>query len=258
MAHDDAAFLARSPNRVAVLGALAEEPMTRRELRAETGASRVTVGRVTTDLERRDWVRRTGQRYRATAAGRAVVTAFERLLDTTATTRRLAPLFEHLPLDAFDFEVTRLRDAEVVVPTPTAPARHVDRLAELFRGAGEVWMVVHAMAPRAAAASYEAAAAGDHVTHGVVTPNVLDAIRETDEVCEQIRELLAEGAMRLHVRPAVPYQFGLYDETAALSADDDGVPEGIVVSTDAAVTEWTRERYDALRGDATPVAPEDL
>jgi hypothetical protein len=49
-AGDDVVFLARSPNRLAVLCAFVDGPTDRRALERTTGASRITVGRVLGDL----------------------------------------------------------------------------------------------------------------------------------------------------------------------------------------------------------------
>lgn len=252
MSADDVAFLVRSPHRAAVLAALAETSRDRAALRERVGASRVTVGRITTDLEARGWVERDGNEYVATNAGRTVVVAYERFLDTVETTRRLEPLLEFLPVEAFPFELTALADAEVVRPTPTDPGSHLTRLRELFEAATEVRMVVHAVAPRVVAAAYEATLEGDHVTHGVLTPAVSEAIRANSDVRRKVRTMLDGGGMTLYERPSVPYQVATFDETAIVSADDEaGVPRGIVVSESPAVREWVHDEFERLSADAT-------
>jgi predicted transcriptional regulator len=257
MSADDVAFLVRSPHRGAVLAALAETPADRSTLRECIGASRVTVGRITTDLEERGWVDRRGNEYVVTNAGQAVAGAFERFLDTVETTRRLEPLLEYLPLEAFGFDLAALGDAEVVRPTPTDPGRHLSRLRELFEASDEVLMVVHAVAPRVVASAYEAAMAGDHHTRGVFTPAVTEAIRANPEVRRKVRTMLERGTMEIYERPSVPYQVATFDDTAIVSADDEtGVPRGIVVTESPPVRAWVAEEFDRLRADATALSPE--
>lgn len=259
MSADDVAFLIRSPNRAAVLVALSDTPRDRAALRDHVGVSRVTVGRITTDLEARGWVDRHGGEYEATNAGRSVARAYEQFLDTVETTRRLEPLLEFLPVDAFGFDLAALGDAEVVTPTPTDPGRHLTRLRELFSEATEVRMVVHAVAPRVVASSYEVSLAGDHHTSGVVTPEVLEAMRANDEVREKIRTMLERETIDLYERPSVPYQVATFDGRALVSADDEmGVPRGIVVSESPEVLEWVTAQYERLRADATAVTVERL
>ena len=259
MSADDVAFLIRSPNRAAVLVALSDTPRDRAALREHVGVSRVTVGRITTDLEGRGWVERQGSEYVATNAGRSVARAYEQFLDTVETTRRLEPLLEFLPVSAFGFDLAALGDAEVVTPTPTDPGRHLTRLRELFAESDEVRMVVHAVAPRVVASSYEVSLAGDHRTSGVVTPEVLEAMRANDEVREKIRTMLERGSIELYERPSVPYQVATFDGTALLSADDEmGVPRGIVVTDSPPVLEWVTAEFERLRAEATAVTVDGL
>ncbi|WP_267643627.1 helix-turn-helix transcriptional regulator [Haloarchaeobius amylolyticus] len=254
MGVDDVAFLVRAPNRAAVLTALVDAPCDRAGLRDRIGASRVTIGRITTDLEARGWVEREGTRYRATRAGQTVARAYQRFRDVVDTTRHLEDLFEYLPVRAFDFEVSVLHDAEVVAPTPTSPNQHISRLAALFEAATTVSMVVHAVSPEIVASSHEAARAEAHVTRGVVTPEVTDAIRANDTVRAQVVEMVQTGGLELFERPSVPFQVGVYDETAIISADDEqGVPRGIVVTESPAVREWVLDEYERLRAEATPL-----
>jgi predicted transcriptional regulator len=254
MSADDVAFLVRSPNRGAVLTALATSAADRAELRERVGASRVTVGRITTDLERRGWVERTGTEYRATRAGRVVAAAYERFLETVDTTRRLDPLLEFLPVESFEFDLTELADAEVVTPTPTSPGRHLARLRELFDTSDEAWMVVHAVAPRVVASSYRASRTNGLLTRGVVTPDVTEAMRADATVRERVHEMLGRGAVVFYERPSVPVQFGVFDETTAVSADDEaGVPRGIVITDSPTVREWALGQFESLSEDATPL-----
>lgn len=257
MSDDDVAFLVRSPNRAAVLVALAGEPQTRAELRDRVGASRVTVGRITTDLEARGWVEQTGDGYRATTAGRAVSAAYQQFRATVATTRRLDPLVEYLPVDAFDFGLDELADAELVVPDSTDPARHFSRLRDLFAGAREVTMVVHAVEPEILAAHETAARAGDHYVRGVVTSDLVAAMVADDATRDRIADLVDSGGLELYERPSVPFQGALFDDLAAISADDGaGVPQGVVCSDSTAVREWVEAEFDRLRADATPLSPD--
>jgi predicted transcriptional regulator len=254
MSADDVAFLVRSPNRGAVLTTLATSAADRAELRERVGVSRVTVGRITTDLERRGWVERIGTEYRATRAGRVVAAAYERFLATVDTTRRLDPLLEFLPVESFEFALTELADAEVVAPTPASPGRHLARLRDLFEASAEAWMVVHAVAPRVVASSYRASRTNGLVTRGVVTPEVIDAIRADAAVRERVHEMVDRGDMVIYERPSVPVQFGVFDETTAVSADDEaGVPRGIVVTDSSAVREWALDRFESFGEDATPL-----
>ncbi|WP_435362021.1 helix-turn-helix transcriptional regulator [Haloarchaeobius sp. DFWS5] len=255
MSHDDVEFLARSPNRAAVLCELTTGPYTRAELRDRIGASRVTVGRITTDLEARGWVEQHGTGYRTTISGEAIATAYEEFVTVTDTTHRLEPLLEFLPTDSFDFGLAALADADVVTPTPTEPGRHLSRLRDHFKSANEVTMVVHAMEPEIVASNYETAKSRDFRNRGVLTPAVVEAIRSNPTVCEQVFEMVEADELEFYERQTVPFQLGIFDETTILSADDErGVPRGIVETESAVVRAWARDAFDRLRTDATVVS----
>lgn len=252
---EDVAFLVRSPNRVAVLSALVEEPCDRRTLRETVGASRVTVGRIVSDLEDRGWVRREGTDYVATTAGRVVDRSVDDLLATLTATDALDSVLEHLPIDAFDFDIRELADAEVVVPTPAEPTAHVDRLTTLFSEASDVSMVAHSMTPSVVAANYERVIAGEQCFDAIVTPDVVEAVRTHDEVASMVAEMFAVDGFRFHQRETVPLQFGVFDGTTAISVDDGGIPKGVAVSDSAAVERWGVDTLERLRAEATPVGP---
>ena len=100
-------FLALSPNRVTVLERLADGVHTRSELGEATGASQATLGRILGDFEERDWVRREGNGYVATATGRLVAEGFRDLLDVMAAERELRDVVAYLPTEALGFEFFR-------------------------------------------------------------------------------------------------------------------------------------------------------
>jgi len=255
MSADDVAFLVRSPNRAAVLAALAEASATRAELRERVGASRVTVGRITSDLDARGWVEQTDGGYRATRAGRTVSGAYEQFRDTVEMTRRLDPLLSYLPVEAFDFDLTVLANAELVVPDATDPSRHFRRLRDLFADARDVTMIVHAVEPEIVAAHESAAQAGDHHTEGVVTSDLVAAMRADATVRNRIARVVEVGGLALSERPSVPFQAARFDDLVAISADDEsGVPRGIVLSDAPVVGKWLQSEFERLSADATPLS----
>lgn len=257
MSADDVTFLVRSPNRAAVLSELAAEPQSRTALREAVGASRVTVGRITTDLAERDWIAQTTEGYRATTAGKTVAAAYEQFVDTVETTRRLDPLIEYLPAEAFDFGLDALADAELVVPVPADPGRHFTRLARAYQEATEASMMAHAVSPDVVASAESAVLSGEHTVDGLVTPDVVDAIRADQAVRERVAGMLEHGGFTLAECPSVPFQGGVFDESALISADDErGIPKGLVVTQSPTVRGWFLDEFERRREAATPLTVE--
>lgn len=132
------AYLSRSEHRVAALEALAERPLERAELRAETGASDSTVGRIISDFEDRGWVVREGHHYALTAPGAYVSEHVTSLLEHLATERQLREVWRWLPGELDGFELDLLADATVTVAEPGDPYAPVERCTSLATGSERV------------------------------------------------------------------------------------------------------------------------
>lgn len=129
---EDVEFLARSAHRVAVLEALAQGPHDRDELRAESGASDPTVGRILGDFEERNWVRRDNHRYAVTDTGDFVAEHFSALLERMETERRLRDVWELLPGDLDGFTLDLVSDAVVTTIEPGDPYAPANRCASFY------------------------------------------------------------------------------------------------------------------------------
>ena len=110
---DDVEFLSRSQSRVAVLDALNEKPPTRDELKKATEASRTTLSRTLADFEDRGWIERPDRGYALTPVGSFIASEVTRLLENIETAKQLDGTLGWLTTDEFDFDLRRLRDADV-------------------------------------------------------------------------------------------------------------------------------------------------
>ena len=131
---DEIEFLARSAHRVGVLDALSTRPSDRDALRAETGASSPTMGRILSDFEERRWVARDGRTYELTRLGEFVADRFFALREAMETERRLRDVSPWLPRRMEGFSVDLFADPVVSYPGPGYPYEPVDRVTELIEG----------------------------------------------------------------------------------------------------------------------------
>lgn len=249
-ATEDVAYLARSPSRVAILRALADEPMDRHDVLAAVDASRVTIGRILGAFEERHWVTRDGPVYEPTRLGRLVLAAFDELTETTRLARTLGPLAEELPSEFFDVDLRHLADATVVRATDADPLAVARVAGDLMAEAGEVKVFAHAIAGTVVEAQTAAARAGQPSTV-VVDADLLATIAADDGLRSQVRDLLATGrATYVVAEGPVPISVGVYDdETVAIGFTDDGLPNAAIVTDDEAVCSWAIDRLDDfLRG----------
>jgi predicted transcriptional regulator len=249
------AFLAGSPNRVAVLDALVTDgPAERDALVEAVGASRVTVARVLDALVDRGWAAREGRAYRVTPVGAVVAAEFESFLDTLSAMERLSLVYPWLP-DDFDVDLRRLRDARVTVPTWSDSVAPVRRAAALCRGLDALRVCASGVASDVIEGIRDAAVRDGARVEVVLTTAALDVVRSDPTMRGWIADLLdADG--RLHAHPGHPYLVATCDRTAIVGMNDDaGAPRGLVESTDAALRDWVTARIDRCRAEATPVDP---
>ena len=127
-------FLSRSEHRVEVLNALSVQPCDRTDLRAVTGASSPTMGRILADFEERRWIVRNGQAYELTRLGEFVTERFVDLCEAMEIEHKLRDVWQWLPREMEGFTVDLFADAMVSYPGPGYPYEPVERLTHLIEG----------------------------------------------------------------------------------------------------------------------------
>ena len=130
---DDIEFIASSNHRVGVLDTLDSCACDRDELRAVTGASSPTIGRILADFQDRNWIKREGRTYQLTSLGEYVADQFAQFREAMTYERRLREVWPWLPHDIDDFGVELFTDVVVSKPGPGFPYKPVERLTELMR-----------------------------------------------------------------------------------------------------------------------------
>ncbi|NGM67972.1 ArsR family transcriptional regulator [Natronolimnobius sp. AArcel1] len=253
-------FLSLSPNRVAVLGLLAEESHTRTELAGETGASQATLGRILSDFADRSWITRAGSEYRATATGCLVAAGFDDLQTILETERKLRTIVEYLPSEEFEFDIRRLSDATITLPTQTRPNAPLQRLLSLLREGERVRAVSHAFNEQTLTVVRERTGADVQTFEGVFSQDAIDALEADPSLRSPFRTLLENERATVRTRQeGVPIAAMVIDETAyLLLRDDHGVLRAAVDTDDDAVRSWAHERFEAYWADATPLEAGDL
>lgn len=253
-------FLVLSSNRVAVLEALAEEPRDRSALAEVTGASQPTIGRILRDLEERRWIARVEGRYEATATGRLVAAGLTDLLAIVETEQRLRPVMEWLPVEAMTFDLRRLRDATITVPSRTRPSAPVRRVNGMIREARDVRVCSHAFNEQSLEVVRDRVVDGPGTFEGVFSRRAIDALAEDDSLRTRLRDLVSseEAAIRIHTEE-IPTAITIADDRVHLMLrDDDGVLQAAIDTDDAEVLSWARSVHEAHWSAAAPLDVEAL
>jgi predicted transcriptional regulator len=246
-------FLAGSPNRIAVLDALtAGEPVDRRDLVDDLGLSRVTVTRIVNGLESRGWVTGEGTTYQATPIGEIVLEEVQSLLDTFESMERLSLVLPWLP-DDLDVDLRRLTDARITLPTWSDSVAPVRRAAELCRGVDELTVCASGIAPDVIKGIRDAAVEDGADVEVVVTADAIEVVRDDPTMRNWFGEVVDSDG-QIYEHRGHPYLIGLCDHIAVIGVNDnDGMPRGLIESTDTAVYEWVRSTTDRCRAEARPV-----
>lgn len=250
---DTVAFLAGSPNRIAVLDALATlGPLSRPDLVEAVAISRVTVGRILDEFVERGWVTREDPAYRVTSIGEVVSETFGSLLRTMESMDRLSTVLPWLPPD-FDVDVRRLQTARITVPTWSDSVAPVRRAADLCAGLDVLRVCPSGVAPDVVQGIRDAAVEDGADVEVVATANVLEIIREDPTMRGWFDDLLGVGG-RIYEHPGHRYLIATCDRTAVVGMNDEtGAPRGLVESSDAAVLDWVHATIDRCREEAEPV-----
>lgn len=130
---DDIRFLTRSEHRVGMLNTLSVQPCDRTDLRAVTGASAPTVGRILADFKERRWIVRDGRTYELTRLGEFVTEHLMVLCEAMATERKLRDVWQWLPVEMPGFTVELFADAVVAFPGSGYPYEPVERITQILK-----------------------------------------------------------------------------------------------------------------------------
>lgn len=253
-------FLALSPNRVAVLRRLAQEPHTRPELARATGASQATLGRIIRDFQARSWIRRADGAYVTTATGNLVADGFLDLLEIMQTEGKLRDIVPYLPADALGFDLRRLDDATVTTPSRTKPNAPVQRVLDLLQDADAVRAFSHAFNEGSLRVVERRVTDGEMTFDGVFSQSAIDAVAHDAGLRRRLESLLDATGAALRVREAeIPLAVTVVDEVVhMLLRDDSGVLQASIDTDDDAVRTWADETFDRYWNAASPIDRDDL
>jgi len=265
-------FLVSSPNRVAVLRAVADGVPRPSDLADRCGVSRATVQRSLSGFVDYGWLCRGDDGYRPTPAGRAVLESYETLCDSVGRASEVGELLATLGTAATGLTPGLLEAAEVVTASNTDPHAPVQRFVEViaatdpdrFRG------FVPVASPLLAEAHDHLEAAdspSEVVVDGAVAetlrtnyPETIERLRADGSVSllvapETIERLRGDGSVSLLVAPG-PIEYGgaVVDDVAVVGAHGPtGRLDAVAIAEDSAVVAWAEERVDTRARAATPL-----
>lgn len=263
-ARDDLGFLTSSWNRLDVLYAIATTPRSRDELRDHADISRVTLSRILSDLESRGWIERTDDGYAATRAGAYVSEEVVRTVDNLRTLNRLGENVSWMQLERFDFELARLEDAEIIMPTWDDFSAQTATLVDLVYDCRRIRGIGTGMDRSFMRALADATMNGDLTVELVFKPTVVEAIADIPELARLFRDLTDadDAAIYRYAGNAPLMELGINEtkgdreDIVMLCGDhEEGAPPGTVKSTDPAVWSWAESFFADRVAESRPLEP---
>ncbi|ELZ26130.1 transcriptional regulator [Halogeometricum pallidum JCM 14848] len=251
---DEIEFLARSDHRVEVLNALAERPCDRTDLRAATGASSPTMGRILTDFEDRRWIDRDGRTYVLTRLGEFVTGRFTELREAMATERKLRDVVPWLPCEMDGFTVDMFADATVSYPGPGYPYEPVERVTQLIENAESMRGFGTTIVKSSNLEAACRAIIDGMEFEFIYSPGVLETIIAWDP--EKVAEADACGNCTTFVHDSLPDSdwcgLGIYDDRVGICCHDldTGMLTAVVDTDSPAALAWATSVYERYRNEA--------
>lgn len=249
---EDVAFLARSENRVAILRALEKRTRDRRELRAETGISRSTLGRVLGELEEHGWIEREGRTYEMTTAGGLVLDQFVPLLETLGGLQTLGDGMKYLPIGEMSLDIRHFNDARLVTPTEFDPTEGFQYGIKRMHESDTVRSVARTVPPPYVRAIYEDITAGKLAAEIILDGEYLNAVKDSD-MAGTWRQIAANADVQRY-EDYIPYRLIILDDVVHLwLCSDEGEQSGLLESENLAVREWAESLYEEYRTETEPL-----
>lgn len=276
MARDDVAFLAGSPDRLALLDVLAEGAAAPRDVAAALDVSTRSAQRNLSQLVERGWAERREGEYHLTTVGHLVRSAYAACLDRFEAIEALDAFYEHFPhpgertapgtrpgggpADDDSPDVHAVPDPAWLVEAtcvtadpdhPQAPVEHYVQAVDSL-SADHVRMV----APVLSRLFHEPHA--QQVIRGASTELVLPAERVAAARRKnplEFETVLAVPRFSLY-RTDEPVEFGLTvadERTFLLAYDDEGQVRACVDGTHGALREWAVDRFETFCDGGTEV-----
>ncbi len=254
----DVEFLARSDHRVTALDAMARRPQSRADLRALTGGSRSTIGRMLRAFEDRHWIRRDGSQYEATELGAFVAAGMRQLIDQIETERQLRDAWQWLPSEGSGFTVEMAADAVVTVADVDAPYRPVNRFTSLLRETSHLRFVGADVALLEPCKDELRQRIVDGMRTEIIDPpSVAKYILSTYR--GHCSAPLESGNLTVEIHDDLPaYGVSVFDDRIAVSCfDQENGMVRVLIDTDSPeAREWAESTFETYRRGARPLTLE--
>ena len=241
-------FLTGSAVRWRLLVALAEEPRDFGTLREDLDVPQSTLNRNLTKLAEEGWVReRSDRTYRLTSLGAFFVEQFSPMEDVMTVVDRLSAYPDSFPIEEWEFDISRLADAEYVSAAPNEPYAVINRVRAVFEGSSKLHGINPHYNPAYIDVTVRVARRPEGEVVGLTPAHQMDpAVR--DESFD-VSAFPDDADVEFRVWDGdIDYGLAVVDDDTVLFTGDHegGMPGVLFETTDPEVVEWAREEFDRI------------
>lgn len=257
---DRLSVLVRSRTRVEILERLASSgATTQRELRDCLDASRSTIVRALSALERQGWIERTPESYRITTSGEFVAEGLDELLETVRLTEELSAFLEWFPHGDVELDPASLRDAEVTTSTPSDPYAPARTQTEFVRAVGRFVGFLPAIDLEGTKIVRDRIANGELTAEIVIPDEVAETVRD-EPYAPLFRDMFRTGRLSVLVVDRLPFYLGLDgdDRVQIGVADEEGIPRALLETNAEPARSWAEAYYSEHRNRGRELSIEGL
>ncbi|WP_313692497.1 helix-turn-helix transcriptional regulator [Halorarum halobium] len=238
-----------------LLAACRDDALSRKQLTERTDLSRTTVYRATVALEEGGLLENTGEGYRTTSLGAALLAAGRTYETAVESIGRLEPLLELVDHPALVEHAHLFTGAEVVVADASNPYRVVDHVIDRFgETSGSRGTIVSTTAVEALQRATPALEDRGHIER-VFAASALESHETVGG--EAFRAVTANENLSILAAPDadVPFSFAIDDADVSVVGHDPatGLPTVHVESDRPAARAWLEALYERCRAAAEPI-----
>lgn len=256
---EDIRFLADSSHRPVALAMLADGPCSRMDLRAATGASSATIGRLAQAFEKRGWLTRDGSQYALTPLGEFVAERFADFHRDMIAVGELESVLSSIPHEQIGIDVDRLTDAKITSATPSNPFAVVSRVRELELDSAAAMSLTNFFPEPCIAARHEAIVEGTQRFDAIFTPGVLEAAM-TSASADKFEAIVAADRTDIYrYDDSIEHPLMINDGIGCLIIrNEENVSTDLIESGDPAFVDWVTNVFETHRNEASLLTPDDL
>ena len=182
-------------------------------------------------------------------------TAFRKMIEAE---RRLRQVVQWFPKEGYGFHISRLANAELTLVSRADASAPISRLLRQFEVGGTVQAFSFAITREFLEACYEHVIEGSVTWEWVFTTDVLDVLRNNQEMASWSRKMLASGRAKYRLYQGdIPHVVIISDEMVNLRlADEAGAATALIQSDHDEVRAWAERTFEEYWSEGVTVEAE--